>query len=86
MAANARREMLPFPIDLVTQEMRTKMFHVIAMPSALHLGVNEFALAASVHRIVLTDATAEFCVTVVDKAGTKSFRVKAKVFSSLFAA
>jgi hypothetical protein len=58
LAINAKREMLPFTADDVTSDMRVRMLHVVAMPSTPeYMNGNGFALASSVHRIVITDTT-----------------------------
>lgn len=56
LAVNAKREILPFTADSATPEMRLRMLHVVAMPSTPeYLNGTGFALASSVHRIVITD-------------------------------
>ena len=55
---NAKREMLPFTLADITQEMRRKMLHVVAMPSTPeYLTGTGFAVSSSVHRIVLSDTS-----------------------------
>ena len=67
MAVNAGREMLPFSSADVTEEMRLKKLHVVAMPSTPeYLNGNGFAYSSSVHRIVLTDTTRNTIIQPVE--------------------
>ena len=66
LVANARSENLPFSAAEVTPEMRRKMLHVVAMPSTPDvMNGNGFALASSVHRILLTDTARSVIVQPV---------------------
>ena len=57
-ARYARREMAPFTLADVPEEMRESMLHVIAMPSTpAYLNGNGFSWASSVHRVVLSDTS-----------------------------
>src|SRR5208337_2403842 len=55
-ARYARREMAPFTLADVPEEMRDPMLHVVAMPSTpAYLNGNGFSWASSVHRVVMSD-------------------------------
>jgi hypothetical protein len=57
-ARYARREMAPFTIADVPEEMREQTLHVVAMPSTpAYLNGNGFSWASSVHRVVLSDTS-----------------------------
>jgi hypothetical protein len=55
-AAQAKKEMQPFTVADVTDQMRAQELHVVALPSrAEYLTGNGIALSSSVHRVVLND-------------------------------
>jgi PDZ domain len=55
-AAQAKKEMQPFSVADVTDEMRAQELHVVALPSqAEYLTGNGIAGSSSVHRVVLND-------------------------------
>jgi hypothetical protein len=67
LAVNAYREMLPFSEKDVTQGMRRRMLHVVAMPSTPeYLTGSGFSLASGVHRIVLTDMSRQVIIQPVE--------------------
>jgi hypothetical protein len=67
MAVNAHREMLPFSEKDVTQDMRQRLLHVVAMPSTpAYLTGTGFGFASSVHRIVLTDMTRQVIIQPIE--------------------
>jgi hypothetical protein len=58
VAAQAKKEMQPFSVADVTDQMRAQELHVVALPSqAEYLTGNGIALSSSVHRVVLNDTT-----------------------------
>lgn len=63
----ARREMAPFTLADVADEMRGRMLHVVAMPSTpAYLNGNGFSWASSVHRVVLSDTSRTTTIQPVD--------------------
>ena len=63
----AKREMAPFTLADVPEEMRQPMLHVIAMPSTpQYLNGSGFSWASSVHRVVLSDTSRAVTIQPVD--------------------
>ena len=66
-AAQAKKEMQPFSVADVTEQMRAPELHVVALPSrAEYLTGNGIAGSSSVHRVVLNDTARQTTVQPLD--------------------
>jgi hypothetical protein len=64
---NARKEMAPFDVKDVTDEMRAPALHVVALPSrAEYLSSSGMGMASSVHRVVLNDTARQTTIQPLD--------------------